>query len=405
MLEITFGVLSFTGIVLILVLFVLGAKRVLVPSGECLITINQRQSMTALVGQRLLEVLVKAGINVPGACGGAGTCGLCKVRVAGDSEAGPQELVHLSRVEVAKNTRLACQVAVLTDMKVEVDEACFGVSTWLCTVGRTQNVATLIREIELILPPGERMDFRAGGFVQITCPPFQIRFSDFEIGDEYREAWDKLNLWQLEVGAEREVTRAYSMANHPAESGKILLNVRIALPPPAAQSIPPGVMSSWLYSLKPGDLVQVMGPYGHFFVEESNKEAIFVGGGAGMAPLRAQILDLLEARGSKRTISFWYGARSKRELFYSELFDRLAAEHNNFDWHVALSEPEAGDNWLGFTGFIHRILLENYLATHEVPEDCEYYLCGPPLMVKAVLATLDDLGVDRENIHYDDFGG
>lgn len=405
MAEITFGVISFTGIVLILVLFVLGAKRVLVPSGECMIIINQRESATAVVGQRLLEVLVRVGVNVPGACGGVGTCGLCKVKVAGKGVAGAQEQAHLSRVEVANNTRLACQVSVLTDMNVEVDEAYFGVGSWLCTVECAHNVATLIREIMLDLPAGEQMDFRAGGFVQVTCPPFHTRFSDFEIDDEYRDTWDKLSLWQLQAGTDTAVTRAYSMANHPAEAGKILLNIRIALPPPAAQGIPPGVMSSWLYSLQPGDKVQVIGPYGHFFVQDSTKEAIFVGGGAGMAPLRAQILDLLEVHSSTRRISFWYGARSKRELFYTEIFERLAVEHDNFDWHVALSEPEAEDRWQGYTGFIHRVLLENYLATHETPEECEYYLCGPPLMVRAVLATLDDLGVDRDSIYYDDFGG
>ncbi len=405
MAEITFGVVFFTGIVLILVLFVLGARRVLVPTGDCMITINQRQSASAAVGQRLLEVLVKAGVNLPSACGGAGTCGLCKVKVTGAGDAGPQELAHLSRLEAAKNTRLACQVSVYTDIKVEVDEAYFGVGTWLCTVKRARNVSTLIREIELDLPPNERMDFRAGGFVQITCPPFHLRYSDFQIENEYRDAWDKLDLWRLEASSDEAVTRAYSMANHPAEAGKILLNIRIALPPPGSRDIPPGLMSSWLFALKPGDQVQVMGPYGHFFVQDSDKEVVFVGGGAGMAPLRAQILDLLEVRGSKRKITYWYGARSRRELFYTELFERLAAEHDNFDWYVALSEPEAEDKWQGYTGFIHRLLLENYLAVHEAPENCEYYLCGPPLMVKAVLATLDDLGVDRESIYFDDFGG
>ena len=405
MLEVAFGVVSFTAIVLVLVLFVLTAKRILVPSGVCEITINQRKSVSARVGQRLLEVLAEAGVNLPSACGGAGTCGLCKAQVQhGGGGAGQQELAHLSRLEAAKNYRLACQVPVLSDLSVVVDEAYFGVGTWQCTVEHTRNVSTLIREIALKLPAGERMDFRAGGFVQITCPPYRARFADFDIDAEYRDIWDKLDLWQLEASTDKPVTRAYSMANHPAEGQQILLNVRIALPPPGETGIPPGTVSSWLFSLTPGDRVEVMGPYGHFFVEDTDKEAIFVGGGAGLAPLRAQILDLLEL-GSKRKMSLWYGARSKRELFYTEMFDRLANEHDNFDWHVALSEPEPTDEWKGFTGFIHRVLLENYLEDHAAPEDCEYYLCGPPLMVKAVVSTLDNLGVEQENIHYDDFGG
>ena len=405
MTEIASGVVFFTGIVLVLVLLVLAAKRIVVPSGECVVTINERASATALVGQRLLDVLVKAGANVPSACGGAGTCGLCKVKVTGAGDAGPQERAHLSRVEQAHNTRLACQVSVLADVTVEVDEAYFGVATLICTVKQARNVSTLIREIELALPPDERMDFRAGGFVQITCPPFHLRYTDFAIENEYRDIWDKLNLWRLEVASDKAVTRAYSMANHPGESGKILLNVRIALPPPGVRDVPPGLLSSWLFARKPGDQVQVMGPYGHFFVQESSKEAIFVGGGAGMAPLRAQILDLLEIRHSKRRITFWYGARSRRELFYTGLFDRLAAEHDNFDWYVALSEPEPDDDWQGYTGFVHRLLLEEYLNAHQAPEDCEYYLCGPPLMVTAVLSALDELGVDRDSIYFDDFGG
>lgn len=405
MLEITFGVVFFTGIVLILVLFVLGARHFLVPSGECVININQRRPMAVVVGQKLLDVLVKSGINLPSACGGAGTCGLCKVRVSGAGDAGPQELAHLSRLEVAKSTRLACQVSVLNDIAVEVDEVYFGVGTWLCTVQSARNVSTLIREIELRLPPDEHMEFRAGGFVQITSPPFHVRYSDFKIGDEFRGAWDRLGLWRLEASSDRAVTRAYSMANHPAEKGRILLNIRLALPPPGTRHIPPGLVSSWLFSLQPGDSAKVMGPYGHFFVQQSDKEAVFIGGGAGMAPLRAQILDLLKIRGSKRKITFWYGARSRRELFYTELFDRLAAEHENFDWYVALSEPESEDEWKGYTGFIHQVLLDNYLGSHEMPEECEYYLCGPPLMVKAVLATLDDLGVERDSVFYDDFGG
>ena len=404
--EITLGVVFFSTIVLILVLLVLAARRLLVPSGECMVTINQGDPVSAQVGQRLQEVLLTAGVDLPAACGGTGTCGLCKVRVpTGGGAAGQQELAHLSRIEAHNACRLACQVPVLTDMSVEVDEVYFGVETWLCTVKSTQNVATLIREIVLDLPAGQEMKFEAGAFVQITCPASHIRFSEFDIDKEYRDVWNKLNLWRLQVSTDKAVTRAYSMANHPAEAGRILLNIRIALPPPGRPDIPPGVMSSWLFSLKAGDKVSVMGPYGNFVAQDSEREALFIGGGAGMAPLRAQIFDLLESRDSKRKISFWYGARSKRELFYADDFERLAKDYSNFDWHVALSEPDPEDKWSGSTGFIHRVLLDNYLATHPAPEDCEYYLCGPPLMVKAVLATLDDLGVEMKDIYYDDFGG
>jgi Na+-transporting NADH:ubiquinone oxidoreductase subunit F len=405
MAEIGFGVVSFTAIVLVLALFVLGAKRLLVPSGEGEIIVNGRKTVTAAIGQRLLGVLAEADIRLPSACGGAGTCGLCKVRVLeGGGAAGSQELAQMTRVEATRRVRLACQVPVLGAMAVEVAEASFGVGTWKCTVERVRNVATLIREIVLRLPEGEEMDFRAGGFVQLTCPPFSVSYSDFDIEDEYRDVWDKFDLWRLQAGTDEPVTRAYSMANHAADKGVIILNVRIALPPPHAKDIPPGVVSSWLFSLKLGDDVEVMGPFGHFFVEDTDKEAVFIGGGAGMAPLRAQILDLLETRRSKRTITFWYGGRSKRELFYGEVFDRLQAEHANFRWHVALSEPEPEDKWQGFTGFIHEVILDNYLGAHATPEDCEYYVCGPPLMVKAVLAMLDDLGVERDDIYYDDFG-
>jgi Na+-transporting NADH:ubiquinone oxidoreductase subunit F len=405
MAEIGFGVVFFTAIVLVLTLFVLGAKRLLVPSGKSRITVNGRKTIDASVGEKLLGVLSAEGIQLASACGGAGTCGLCKLRALhGGGEAGPQELAHMTRGEAARGVRLACQVPVLGAMSVEVEEACFGVRTWQGTVARVRNVATLIREIVIDLPEGEEMDFRAGGFVQITCPRFRIKYADFEIEDAYRDVWDKLDLWRLQAGAQEPITRAYSMANHPGEKGVIILNVRIALPPPHAKDIPPGVVSSWLFSLKPGDEVEMMGPFGHFFVEDTQREAVFLGGGAGMAPLRAQILDLLETRGSKRKISFWYGARSKRELFYADVFDQLEAKHENFDWHVALSEPEPEDQWQGLIGFIDKVALDNYLEHHPAPEECEYYVCGPPLMVKAVLAMLDNLGVESASIHYDDFG-
>ena len=404
--EIGIGVVSFTGIVLVLGLFVLLARKMFVPSGECEVRINQRMTINAAVGRRLLDVLAEAKVRLPSACGGAGTCGLCKLRVVeGGGEAGPHELAQMTRVQALQGTRLACQVPVLAPITIEVDAAYFGVRTWTCSVESTRNVSTLIREVVLMLPEGETIDFRAGGFVQVTCPPFRVKFSDFDIEDAYLDIWSKNKLWALEAGARQSETRAYSMANHPGENRSIVLNVRIALPPPDAKEVPPGIVSSWLFSLKTGASVEVTGPFGHFFVEDSDKEAVFIGGGAGMAPLHAQILDFLEVRKSKRKISFWYGARSRRELFYTDVFERLDSKHDNFSWHVALSAPEAEDDWKGRTGFIHKVVNDHFLSNHPGPEDCEYYLCGPPLMVKAVLSMLDDLGVEAENIHYDDFGG
>ncbi len=403
MLEIILAVASFTIIVLMLTLFVLGAKRLLIPSGERCITINRSKTVNTEIGQRLLDVLTGANINLPTACGGIGTCGLCKARVIeGGGEPAPQEMALLSRSEAANGMRLACQVPVMSDMNVEVDEIYFGVKTWQCRVESVRSVSTLISEVVLKLPAGEEAEFRAGSFVQVTCPPYQLDFSQLNIDEEFRDAWDKSRLWSLKASASEATTRAYSVANKPGVRDSITLNIRIALPPRG--NIPPGVVSSWLFSLKPGDPIEVTGPYGLFFVEATQKEAIFIGGGVGMAPLYAQILDLLEAQHSSRKISYWYGARSKRELYYDDQFERLQSAYENFSWQVALSQPEPNDKWQGHTGFIHKVIFDEYLSSHSAPEDCEYYLCGPPLMVKAVLAVLDDLGVDADAIHYDDFG-
>ena len=405
MLEAILGVLFFSGIVLVLTLFVLGARRLLVPRGVCQIEINGRKTVEAEIGQRLLAVCQSAGLHLPSACAGAGTCGLCKARVvAGGGDAGPQELAHMSQSEARRGTRLACQVPVLGPMSIEVDEAYFDIRTWQCQVATVRNVSTLIREIVLTLPAGEPMEFRAGAFVELTCPPYRVDFNEFAIEAEFHDVWDQQKLWQLSAASEDAVTRAYSMANHPAEKGLIILNIRIALPPPGKSGIPPGIVSSWLFSLKAGDTVTLRGPYGHFAVEPSERELVFIGGGAGMAPLRAQILDLLETQASPRKISYWYGARSRRELYYVDVFERLQSEYDNFEWHPALSEPGKGDGWSGDRGFIHQVVYDQYLSRHAAPETCEYYLCGPPLMVQSVLAMLDELGVDAENIHYDDFG-
>jgi len=406
MTEIFLGIVSFTGIVLLLSLFVLGARRLLVPSGMCSVTVNDRVSIEVPVGQRLLQALNKAEIDLPNACGGAGTCGLCKVRVIGSNgNPRPQELALLSRSEAARGMRLACQVPVLHGMNVEVDDTSFGVSTWQCTVKSITAVSSLISEIVLQLPAGEKLNFRPGSFVQVTCPPYQLDFSTMEISSKFKDVWDKSRLWALKAGSKKPVTKAYSMANRPDDQDVIRLNVRIALPPPRSRQIPPGVVSSWLFSRKPGDTVQVAGCFGIFLVKPSDKEAIFIGGGVGMAPLYAQIMDLFDHQNTDRKISFWYGARAKRELYYQEDFNRLQEQHDNFSWHVALSEPEPGDNWQGATGFIHKTIFDQYLSQHPAPEDCEYYLCGPPLMVKAINSMLYNLGVDADSIHYDDFGG
>ena len=403
--EAILGILFFCGIVLLLTLFVLGARRLLVPRGECKIEINGRRTVTATIGERLLTVCQDAGILLPSACAGAGTCGLCKVRVLeGGGEAGPQELAQLKLAEVRQGARLACQVGLLGPLEVEVDEAYFDIRSWHCKVAETRNVSTLIREIVLSLPAGEVMEFRAGAFVELSCPPYRLDFSDFDIEAEYRDVWDQHKLWQLNVATDSPVTRAYSMANHPAEKGIVILNIRIALPPPGALKAPPGLVSSWLFSLKAGDEVTLRGPYGHFAVEPGERELVFIGGGAGMAPLRAQVLDLLETQATRRKISYWYGARSRRELYYADLFERLQDEFDNFEWHPALSAPEKSDAWEGDVGFIHQVAFDHYLGRHPAPESCDYFLCGPPMMVQSVLAMLDELGVAAEHIHYDDFG-
>ncbi len=406
MIEILAGVISFTVIVLVLLLFITGARRWLVPSGECEISINDNLTIQAPVGARLLEVLNESNVNVPGACGGAGTCGLCKVRIATEeSEAKPLERALLSRSEIVHGTRLACQVTIRQPLAVEVDDACFGVNSWQCEVKSVKTLSTLIREIVLSVPEGESLNFRPGSFVQITCPPYQLNFSDIEIAEPYRDAWDHNHLRSLKAATRVPVTRAYSLANRHDDQNLLRLNIRIALPPHGSKDIPPGIVSSWLFSLKPGDQVDLQGCFGHFYVEPSMKEAIFIGGGVGLAPLYAQIMDLFHHRNTERKVSLWYGARSKRELYYEEDLQELQDTCANFEWHTSLSDPETGDQWDGPTDFIHQVLFDAYLSDHPAPEECEYYLCGPPLMVKAVFSMLDNLGVDPESIHYDDFGG
>lgn len=405
--EILLGVLLFTVIIMALVFLIIGAKSKLVPTGDIAILINGEKTVTAPAGSKLLGALADADLFVPSACGGGGTCGQCKVKIFdGGGSILPTEESHITKREAAEGDRLSCQVAVKQDMTIQVPEEVFGVKKWQCTVKSNNSMATFIKELVLELPEGENVDFRAGGYIQIECPPHHVSYKDFDIEEEYREDWDRFDLWRYESNVEEEVTRAYSMANYPLEEGIIMLNVRIASPPPgASDDIPAGKMSSFIYNLKPGDKVTIAGPFGEFFAKDTEKEMVFIGGGAGMAPMRSHIFDQLSRLNSKRKISFWYGARSLREMFYVEDFDTLQADNDNFKWHVALSDAMPEDNWEGYTGFIHNVLKENYLKDHPAPEDCEYYMCGPPMMNSAVISMLEDLGVERDHIFLDDFGG
>ena len=399
----------FTGVVLSLVGIILVAKAKLVQSGDVTITINDDPDKTIIVpgGGKLLTALASKRIFVSSACGGGGTCAQCTVKVLeGGGDILSTELSHINKREAREGVRLSCQVPVKQDMRIEVPAEVFDVRSWQCRVRSNVDVATFIRETVLELPPGDDLDFRAGGFIQIECPTHDISFRDFDIADEYRPAWDQGNFWRFRSVCGEPVFRAYSMANYPDEKGIMMLNIRIATPPPRGpEGIPPGKMSSYTYSLKEGDEVTISGPFGEFFAKDTNAEMIFIGGGAGMAPMRSHIFDQLKRLHTTRKITFWYGARSLCEMFYVEDFDMLQREHENFTWHVALSEPLPEDNWDGYKGFIHQVLLENYLDEHPVPEDCEYYVCGPPLMLQAVLKMLEDLGVEDDNVLFDDFGG
>lgn len=407
MLEITLGVAFFTGIIIFLVFIILGAKSQLVSSGNVAITINGEKTIHTPAGGKLLNALSDNQLFVSSACGGGGTCGQCRVKVfEGGGDILPTETSLITKREAAEGERLACQVAVKQDMKIEVEESVFGVKKWECTVRSNHNMATFIKELVLELPEGQNVDFRAGGYIQIECPPHHVKYSDFDIEKEYHPDWDQFNLWRYESIVKDETIRAYSMANYPLEKGIIMLNVRIASPPPRApDGIPPGKMSSFIFNLKPGDKVTISGPFGEFYAKETDNEMIFIGGGAGMAPMRSHIFDQLGRLNSKRKISYWYGARSRREMFYEEDFDKLAKENENFQWNCALSDPMPEDKWEGYTGFIHEVLLHEYLNEHPSPEDCEYYMCGPPMMNAAVIKMLEDLGVEKDNIFLDDFGG
>jgi len=406
MLEIAVGAGMFTAIVLVLVAIILLARSWLVAAGEATLVVNDERSLKVPMGLKLHEALDRASLYVSTACGGGGTCGQCRVKVLeGGGGLLPTEATHVTKREAADGERLACQVTVRRDIRVQVPREVFGVQRWVCRVRSNRNVATFIKELVLELPVGQTIDFRAGGYVKLECPPHHLKFSDFDIEPQFRPDWDHYRLWRYESKVPEPSSRAYSMASYPEERDIVMLVVRIATPPPGASPlVPPGIVSSYIFSLKPGDTVAVSGPYGEFFAKDTDAEMVFVGGGAGMAPMRSHIFDQLKRLHSKRRMSFWYGARSRREMFYVEEFDWLQAEHENFHWSVTLSEPQPEDHWDGYVGFIHQSLYDRYLKDHPAPEDCEYYLCGPPMMNAAVIHLLEDLGVEPENILLDDFG-
>jgi Na+-transporting NADH:ubiquinone oxidoreductase subunit F len=406
--EIILGVFMFTAMVLALVAIILSARAKLVSSGEVTIEINGDPEKTIVVaaGDKLLQTLASKGVFLSSACGGGGTCAQCKCQVLdGGGSMLPTEESYFTKRDGRDGWRLSCQVPVKQDMKIEVEDEVFGVKKWECTVESNPNVATFIKELTLRLPEGEVVDFRAGGYVQLECPPYEIDFSSFDIEEEYRGDWNHFKFFDLKTINKETTIRAYSMANYPEEEGIVKFNIRIATPPPGAVGINPGIMSTYTFNMKPGDKVTVYGPFGEFFAKDTQAEMIFVGGGAGMAPMRSHIFDQLKRLKSDRKISFWYGARSLRELFYKEDYDGLAKDFPNFEWHVAMSDPQPEDNWEGLTGFIHNVLLEEYLNDHPAPEDCEFYMCGPPMMNAAVINMLKELGVEDENIMLDDFGG
>lgn len=408
--PIALGVGMFTAILLVMVTVLLFAKSKLVSSGKVRIVINGDESGAIEVdgGSTLLGTLAERKIFVPSACGGGGTCAQCLVTIhEGNTGLLPTEEGHINRVEAAQGCRLSCQVKVKSDMHIEVPASVFAVKKWDCTVESNHNVATFIKEFKVRLPEGERIDFKNGEYIQIEIPSYKLDYKDFDIEKEYHEDWDKYDVWRYKAWNDEPVERAYSMANYPAEGDDlVMLNVRIASPPPRGpEGVPGGKASSYIFARKPGDKVIISGPFGDFHLKETKRECVFIGGGAGMAPLRSHIMHMFKTVGSERTVSYWYGARSLREMFYTEDFDELDEKHDNFSWHVALSEPKEEDNWTSHTGFIHEVVRDNYLLKHPAPEEIEYYLCGPPMMNSAVLKMLDDMGVDPEMIDLDDFGG
>ncbi len=404
--EILFSIIVFSGILLLLTGLILWVRARLVPQGDVTIKVNNELEIKTPVGGRLMGALANAGVFVPSACGGGGTCGQCRLKVLeGGGVLLPTEASLINKREAAEGARLACQVAVTQDLAITVPEDVFGVKKWQCTVQSNDNVATFIKELVLELPAGESLDFKAGGYIQIECEPHELDYASFDIDEQYLEDWERFGLLDISSVVTEPAIRAYSMASYPEENTIVMLNVRIATPPPGAgDKVPTGIMSSYIFNLKPGDPVTISGPYGEFLARETDAEMVFIGGGAGMAPMRSHIFDQLKRLDSKRKISFWYGARSLREAFYVEELDELEKTHENFKWNLALSDPLPEDNWEGMVGFIHDVLYDSYLKDHPAPEDCEYYMCGPPMMIAAVERLLYNLGVEKENVLFDDFG-
>ncbi|MCA9087119.1 MAG: NADH:ubiquinone reductase (Na(+)-transporting) subunit F [Planctomycetaceae bacterium] len=405
--EIILGVVFFMAIVLALVGVILFAKKQLVATGDVTITVNGQKKLVVPAGGKLLNALAANKLFVSSACGGGGTCAQCKVKVlSGGGDLLETEKGHINKAMAKEGVRLSCQVAVKQDMEIEVPHEVFETKKWECEVISNDNVATFIKQFTLKLPEGEEVDFKAGGYIQIEVPPHSLEYKNFDIPERFHEDWDKFDIWRFKSNVKDTTIRAYSMANWPGEQGIIMLNVRVATPPPRApEGTPPGKVSSYIFNAKPGDKVTISGPYGEFFIKETDAEMVYIGGGAGMAPLRSHIFELLKGRNSKRKISYWYGGRSVRELFYVDEFRDLEEKHPNFQFNIALSDPLPEDNWTGYKGFIHQVLLNEYLSKHPSPEDIEYYICGPPMMLQAVLKTLESLGVEPENIAFDDFGG
>jgi Na+-transporting NADH:ubiquinone oxidoreductase subunit F len=406
------SVVVFLTVILLLVAVLIYARKKLTPQGDVTISINDEKEVVTSPGSSLLSTLSAEKIFLPSACGGGGTCGMCKVRVLeGGGSILPTETGFFTRKEQMNNWRLGCQVKVRESMKIEVPKEIFGIKKWECEVVSNKNVATFIKEFIVKLPEGEKLDFRSGGYIQIDVPPIEVDFGkDIEVDDEYKGDWDKFKMWDLKMKNPEPIFRAYSMANHPSENTIVMLNIRIATPPfdrakGGFMNVNPGICSSYIFSRKPGDKVTVSGPYGEFFIKDTDREMMFIGGGAGMAPMRSHIFHQFKTLHTKRKATFWYGGRSLRELFYVDQFKEIEKENPNFEFHIGLSEPLPEDNWTGYTGFIHQVIYDNYLKNHPEPEDIEYYLCGPPMMNDAVNKMLDDLGVPEEMIAFDDFGG
>ncbi len=403
------GMIVFTGVIMALVLILNFAGNKLLPQGEVDILINEDNDskLKTKPGSTLLSALSNQSLFLPSACGGQGTCAMCKCQVIdGGGEILPTETAYISRAEAKNNWRLACQVKIKNDMEIKIPDEVFSIKKWDCEVVSNNSVATFIKELVIDLPKGDNLDFKAGGYIQIDIPEYSgLKYSNFDIEKQYHPDWDQYKIWDLVANNEEPIFRAYSMANHPAEGNRVMLNVRIATPPPKLwNDVPPGIASSYIYSLKPGDKVTISGPYGEFFIKDTNKEMVYIGGGAGMAPMRSHLFHLFNTLKTGRKVSFWYGARSKREMFYDKEFKKIAKKFPNFKYVVALSEPLPEDKWDGATGFIHQVVNDNYLSSHEDPTELEFYMCGPPPMITACENMLFDLGVEEDQIAYDVFG-